>query len=281
MVETDFALSDSKDLDSAIDQELVPELTKFQALNPVVYFFPISHKKLLDLLEHGWSDPRYHYLRFANQFDYEDGVAISIDHPMDDLVMWIEIHDGDSPATLGDELAKGITDYDSAYPDAISLIGQSGTRNVFADFLLNKALQSVKVAPTEGWFLHSTAELYAIKYATFLTGSSRRGLIFALLRGDPRNPLDWQPLDLVHPLDPAAMWPGYLRIYNNALIRKGSFVIDAWTTKGGDGVLAKTLPALRANPPANAADLIKTILDSTGIDLTPVMLPFYNTMPQL
>jgi hypothetical protein len=164
----------------------------------------------------------------------------------------------------------------------VAVIGQSGTRNVLADFLLTKILDPVKFAPTEEWFPHSAAELYAIKYATFLTGSTRRGLVWALLRGDPRNPLDWPPLDLVHPLDPATMWPSYVAFYNNAVIFKGAFVVNAWMTKGGDQVMAKTLPALRATPPQNAADLIKTIQNCTGIDLTPVMLPFYsNPPPQL
>ena len=279
MVQADFALSDPKAFSDCIDQDLIPQLSKFQALSPAVYYFPITHDKLLALMQNGWTDPRYHYLRFAHQVDYSDGIAISIDHPMDDLVMWVEIKETDSPQARGDALIKGIAEFETQFPVAVSLFGQSGTRNVFADFLLNQEMVPLKLAATEGWFAHSVSELYAIKYATFLTGSSRRGLISVLLRGDPRNPLDWPPLDLVHPLDPGGMWPEYRKIYDNAVIRKGSFVVDSWMNKGGDGVLAKALPALRAGSPQNAADLIKIIQQSTGIDLTPVMLPFYTEVP--
>ena len=177
--------------------------------------------------------------------DYSDNVDISIDHPMDDQVMWVDIHDGDTASQCSDALVEEIADFEARYPLAVSLYAQSGTRNVLADYVLRKVFGPIKLAPTEQWFSHSAAELYAIKYATYLSGSWRRGLVLALLRGDPRNPLDWQPLDLVHPLDPTSMWPDYLKIYNNAVMRKGSFVIDQWMTKGGDEVMAKTLPVMR------------------------------------
>jgi hypothetical protein len=279
MVEADLGLTDPKPLDDVLDQNLTPELLKFDSFKPNVYFFPIEREKLMQLMENGWTDPRYHYLRFAQQVDYNDNVAISIDRPMDDLVMWVDVHRTDTPAERGDALVTEIADFETKFPNAVGLFAQSGTRNVLSDFVLRKVMEPIKFAPTEEWFPHSAAELFGIKYATFLTGSSRRGLIWALLRGDPRNPLDWPPLDLVNPLDPTTMWPDYQKVYNNAVMRKGAFVIDAWMTKGGDSVFAKTLPALRATPPQNAADLIKTIQEATGIDLTPVMAPFYANPP--
>jgi hypothetical protein len=75
------------------------------------------------------------------------------------------------------------------------------------------------------------------------------------------------------------MRPEYENYYDNAVIRKGAFVLDALITKGGDGVLAKAITAMRATPPANAADLIRIILQTSGIDPTPVMLPFYSPVP--
>ena len=57
-------------------------------------------------------------------------------------------------------------------------------------------------------------------------------------------------------------------------------IVNAWVVRGGDGVLAKTLPALRAHPPDTAIDLIKIIRDATGIDLTPNMRPDYNEPTQ-
>jgi hypothetical protein len=282
MVQADLGVTDLKPLDDAIDQDLTPELVKFASIKPNVYYFPITHDALLKLMQSGWTDPRYHYLRFAQQVDYSDNVSITIDRTMDDLVMWVVTQPGDTPSQRGDELVQEIADFESKFPQALSLFAQSGTRNVMADFVLTKVMDSVKLQPTEEWFTHSAAELYGIKYATYLTGSWRRGLVWALLQGDPRNPLDWPPLDLVHPLDPNTMWPDYRKLYNNAVMRKGAFVVDAWITKGGDAVMGKVLAALRANPPQNAADLIKTIQNATGIDLTPVMLPFYsNPPPQL
>ena len=56
MVQSDLALSDTKDLDEVIDKALAPELAKFDALNPNIYYFPVPRTKLLLLMENGWTD---------------------------------------------------------------------------------------------------------------------------------------------------------------------------------------------------------------------------------
>jgi hypothetical protein len=279
MIASDFGIDDRKDLDQSIDVDLLPQLAKLQALKPPVIFFPITRENLIQLLQNGWSDPRFRYNHFAQDVEYIENINLTIDHAMDDQVIWVSIRPTETIDAKRDALSSAISDFDYSYEQYLSLISQSGTRNVMANFLSEKILSQVKLQPTEEWFNKSAAQVFAIKYATFITGSTRQGLTLALLRGDPRNPLDWPPLDLVNPLNPDNMRAQYRVFYDNAILRKGAFAISAWITKGGDAIMGKTLDKLRATPPQNAADLIKAMQDASGIDPTPVMVPFYTEIP--
>ncbi|MGD1277726.1 MAG: hypothetical protein ABR964_10950 [Tepidisphaeraceae bacterium] len=279
MVMQDMALDDPKTLNDTIDNELLPPLANLESLKLRVFYLPVSQKRLADLMQAGWSDPRFHYIRYAHQVVSDQNWTLSIDRPMDDAVEWIETQD-DAPDARSGALVKGITHFESGLIHAQSLIAQSGTRNVIDGFIYKNVMQPLKLAPTEQWFYQGVEGVYSVKYATFLTGTSRSLLSSALLLPDPRNPLAWRPLDLVNPLDPAGMKPQFVIIYNEAVRHKAAWVISQWIDQGGDGALAKTLPALRAHPPANAAELIKIIRDSTGIDLTASMSPDYSLAPR-
>jgi hypothetical protein len=274
----DLAMADTKPLNDAIDS-MIPEVNKLVNLNPTVYYFPITRKNLTDLVAGGWSDPRFLYIRYAHQVVFDGFVTVTTDRPMDDLINWVEITDDQTPAEKMQVVAENAGRFDYEFQKNVSIFAQSGVRNVLADFILANVAKPLKVAPTENWFETSLSEIYAIKYASRIIGSSRWALTRALLIGDPRNPIEWEPLDLVHPLDPGSMRPEFENFYDNAVIRKGAFVLDALITKGGDGVLAKAIVAMRATAPANAADLIRIILQTSGIDPTPVMLPFYSPVP--
>jgi hypothetical protein len=275
MMTQDLALPDHKDLDAELDR-IVTNLGKVQTATVTVYYMPVTRAKLAQLMRDGWTDPRFHYVRYANDVIFDPTVTFSLDQQADDLIDWLEIHDEDSPAARRDALTKKIVEFESADYAWFSMIAQSGPRNVLAEFINNHVIVPLKLPASLTWFGRGVTGVYAIKYAALLSGSSRQAQIAALIRPDPRNPLRPQSLDLVNPLDPAQMRPQLVQVYNEAAIHRGIDIVNAWVTRGGDGVLAKTLPSLRANPPADAMDLIKIIRDATGIDLTPNMQPDYE-----
>ncbi len=277
----ELALSDPKPINELFDLKLLPILKRLTDLHPTVYYLAASRPRVVDLLKNGWSDPRYHYLRFDNSLSYNNSVNLSIDQQTDNLIMWAEIHD-DAPEDRGRVLRYTINDFNGGFLHTLSTLSQLGTRNEFEDLVHTRATNPLKLPPGLQWFGHAVDIVYAIKYESELTGNSRGAQMDILLAGNPSNPLHPQPLNLLQPIDPATMRPEYLPVYNDAVIHKGAGVIAAWIAKGGDGVLAKALPALRATPPATPADLVKIIQQSTGIDVSPAMLPnFKDAPPQL
>lgn len=275
MMMQELALPDRKDLDAAIDR-ILTNLGKVQNASVAVYYMPVTRSKLAELMRDGWSDPRFRYIRYANDVVFDPLVTFSLDQQTDDLVDWLEIHDDQSPDARRAALIRKITDFESADVAWFSMVSQSGTRNVLAEFITTHVIDPLKLPASLTWFGQGVTGVYAIKYAAFLSGSSRQAQISALIRPDPRNPLRPEALDLVNPLDPSEMRPQVVAVYNEAAVHRAVDIVNVWVSRGGDGVLARTLPVLRAHPPTNAADLIKTIRDATGIDLTPDMQPDYR-----
>jgi hypothetical protein len=62
-------------------------------------------------------------------------------------------------------------------------------------------------------------------------------------------------------------------LYEDAFRRRCTWIIDYWLRHADPGSLHKTMVALRANPPANCAALVKTIKDVTNTDLMPELVP--------
>jgi hypothetical protein len=278
----DLGLADSKGIDEAIDTQILPALEKLEKLKPQVFFLAVSRANLAQLMDGGWSDPRFRYLRFANDVAYDKNVVLSAERRTDDLVMWAEIQDDSSAAQKKEKLAEAINDFDNGYVKSVSLMAQQGIGNVLDEFIRKKVLAPLNLPARLQWFEQGVAAVYAVKFSATITGVSRSLATAILVRGDWRNPLQSQPLDLLEPLNQADMEPRYLVIYHEALYHKAASAIAAWVAKGGDGVLAKTLPVLRNKPPTSSADLINVVQEATGIDLTPVMLPnFKGTIPQL
>jgi hypothetical protein len=279
MMMQDLALTDRKDLDAMLDR-ILANLAKVQTASVNVYYMPVTRAKLAGFMRDGWSDPRFHYIRYANDVAFDPTVTFTLDQQADDLVDWLEIRDDDPPASRRQALINKIEDFETADLSWFSLISQSGTRNVLAEFIRKHVVEPLKFPTSLTWFGQGVTGVYAVKYSALLSGSSREAQIASLIRPDPRNPLRAQSLDLVNPLDPAEMRPQLVQVYNEAAVHRGVDIVNAWVVRGGDGVLAKTLPALRAHPPDTAIDLIKIIRDATGIDLTPNMRPDYNEPTQ-
>jgi hypothetical protein len=287
----DMALTDQKPVDAIFDDKangMLIVLNKLINLKPPVIFMPVSRAKLAVMLQAGWSDPHFRYNRFAGDVEHSNDIALSIDHPMDDTVMWVEIKDTDSPKDRAAALAGAIHDFQDSYGQSLSVLVQGGIRNVFSDFIYLKVMEPMGFPLSTAWFPRGIAGVYGIKYTTMLTGSSRADLENALSADDPQNPLSGSGLDLIHPLDPAGMHPELIPLYDQALMRKSAAIVNMWVKQGGDGVVAKTLPVLRPRvqmtgddkktPVLNIStdELLKTIQTATGIDLTPALLPNYH-----
>ena len=131
----DLALADGKAVDDFLDNKLLPRLGKTAALKPTIYYFVATRPQVADALDAGWSDPRFHYIRFAHDVSYSPVARLTADRPMDDLVWWVEIHDGDNAATRRDALAAEVRYFENGMTDHLSVYGENEAEHLFERFI--------------------------------------------------------------------------------------------------------------------------------------------------
>lgn len=271
----DLALTDRKAIDELLDGKLLPALGKIEALKPTIYYFIATRQKVADLMDAGWSDPRFHYIRFAHDVSYFPNAILSTDEPMDDLVWWVEIHDGDDAATQRDALVAEIRFFEAGLVNHNSFAGKNEAEHEFEQFIHDNVFAPLKLPHREDWFDFAVSNMFAIKYAAMVTGLPRQMWTEQLIgRPDQNRPV--LQIDLVNAMDPADIRPEYLGAYERMLVLKGSVVIDSWLGSAGEGALAKVLPALRSHTPKTQQELIDAVKKETGYDLTPLMQPDFS-----
>jgi hypothetical protein len=271
----DLALTDSKLVDDFLDNKLIPRLNKIGAIKPTVYYFVATRPQVADALDGGWSDPRFHYLRFDHDVEYSSVALLTAEKPMDDFVWWVEIRDGDNAATRRDTLIGEVRFFEHGVIDHLSMYGNNEAEHLFEQFIHDNVIHPLKLSGRLDWFDFGVSNIFAIKYAAMVTGVPRRQWTDELI-GRPGQIRPYVRLDLINALDPAEIRPEYLAAYDRALLPKGALVIDSWLASKGDGALAKALPALRQRTPATPQELIDVVKKTTGYDLTPLMQPDYG-----
>lgn len=274
--QNDLGITDLQPLKQKIRNDILPELQKLQDLHPPVIYLPASREEVVRLLEKGWTDPRFHYLRFARDVSYDKDLTLSVDRPVADIVIWAKYDADASIPAKRDALRKAIESFRLTYATTIALLGQADTRNYINEYLQQQIFAPLHLPDSLQWFAHATSAVYAVKFASILSGNSELEMDEVLAADDPRNPLHGWLLDLTRPLDPASIRPELLPYYNNAVLHRGAAVVEQWIARVGNDALAKTLPLFRANPPQNSGELIAEIRKATGFELTPAMQPQYH-----
>ncbi len=269
----DFAATDPKPVNDALNVTLVPQLKQLDTLQPAIFYMPTMRQKLIDLMDAGWTDPRYHYNRFNKDVEYDSGIKISLDVPMDDQVILIPLDNAPTPAAKHEALAKTVSDFENRYASAEMYLSEVETRNVLLGLLQSTYMDPLKLPIPQQWFGRSIAQVYSVKYTAMVVGSSRDTMTQSLVAGNPRNPLKPEAIDLINPMNVSVLRPEFVPAYDDAATQKGVRVIVSWIRQAGDGGLAKVLPSLRYAPITSPADLIKRIKDATGADLTKDMSP--------
>src|SRR4051812_12305999 len=83
----DLGITDTAPAAKLLTEQVIPDLQKMADIRPPMFYLVCSKKKLLDLLHNGWSDPRFHYNRVADDVAVYSNVDLSIQHSMDDVMI--------------------------------------------------------------------------------------------------------------------------------------------------------------------------------------------------
>jgi hypothetical protein len=275
----DFALADPKVVDAFFDNDLLTGLQKMSAMKLNVYYFPINHEDLISLLVGGWSDPRFHFNRYANEVGYSPFFHLSALQPMDDLIWWVPLQGGDTTSTRRDALEAQVKTLEALLTGDISLFTQNQAEHLLEIFIHKTIFVPLKLPAQLQWIDFGACNLFAVKYCSQITGMSRQYWTEQLI-GRPGEPRPYLAIDLTNTLDPSQIRPEFLAQYDEMLLPKGALVIQTLLAKAGDSALAKVLPAWRVHPPQTAQDLIQSVQAATGVDLTSVMRPDYSSPAQ-
>src|SRR6202034_1993518 len=134
-------------------------------------------------------------------------------HPMDDLVWWTEIHDGDNPATRRDVLISQIKALEAGLTENISMFGENQTEHIFESFIHETVFEPLKLPPRLQWIDFGASNIFAVKYCAEITGMSRKYWT-EQLTGRPDESRPFLTLDLINGIDPSLIRPEYLAAYD-------------------------------------------------------------------
>ena len=265
---TNLALPDDKLANAIFDDHLLPMLKKLDQLRPPVFFLICTREKLRELTRNGWGEPRYHYNRIANEASFDDNIPLSLDHPMGDTVLPAFYTDKQTPADRAANLSKGIAELDAVLMERIAQQSQPTVFGIVAERIGLTVFEPLKFRRDQQWIGLGITGYLAAKYAGELTPTPRDQWLKGMTFEDPRFPVSSRGIDLSHPLEVSAMRAVAVPYYNQALRRKAVAVVMTLAQKGGDTALTKVVAALRTKLPADGPALIKTIQETTGVDLS-------------
>lgn len=264
---TDLALADDKSVNEFFDTKLIPTLKKLDETRPPIYFLVITQDKLRDLTKTGWGEPRYHYNGVANAAVFDDNIAFSIEHPMDDVVL---------PAFYADTLpidqrvknmAAGVQNLDANLAALAARQANPTVFNLFVAFINEKHMDPLKLRRDQSWLAMGVSNFLGAKYTSVVTTIPKDQMLRELTSEPQLFPVSARAIDLTKPLEESAMKKEAAPYYTVSMQRKATAVVAVWVDTAGEAAIPRTLAALRAKPAADGAALAKVIQDATGADL--------------
>jgi hypothetical protein len=272
-VEADLALKDDRTLGEFLDGKLVPTLKKLQDFRPPVFYLVTTQPKLRDLTRTGWGEPRYHYNGVADAAAYDTNIAYTIMTPMDDVVL-PAMYDEKMPT---DARVKALTSFLQDHDARMANLAASQVNPVvfslFVEYLRERHLDALKLRRDQQWLVMGLSNYLAVKYTNTVTGAPREEMLRQLATEPQDFPVGARAIDLTKPADESTLRPQLVPYYTQAMQRKALAVVAVWVEQAGEGAIPKTLTALRAKTPADAAGLVKAVQEASGVDVGRYLAP--------
>jgi hypothetical protein len=269
----DFGLPDDKEPNRFFDEQLIPTLRKLDELRPPVYFLVSTYDQLRALVADGWGEPRFRYNRAAGEVSYDDRISLAVDRPVDDTVLAATYAPGDAPEARVKRLAASVQKVQADLTRSIAVESEPAVFNRLGQHIHERYFEPLKLRRDQLWLGMGVNGYFTCKYGAQLTGRPRDDLLKSMTFEDRRFPVSSRPIDLAHPADEAALKPGAGPYYHQAMRRKAVAAVMRWVAQAGEPSVTKVLVALRANPPADGAALVKMIRDVAGVDLSKDLAP--------
>jgi hypothetical protein len=262
---SDMALPEQT-VSTAYDQHVITPLQQMEDLRPPIFYMVTNTERLKELLKSGWQDPNFYYNRAADAVVMSGAVGVRTDGPMDDSVI-PAVYSKDAAAdaktkALTEAVASTENDYNKFMDERAKAMVGAG----FATLVHELGVKDLNLKDDQRWYGLGIDVMLASKYSAPIT--DQPDLVKSMAMDNPRNPLRFTAVDLLHPPAIENMNPEAMPFYVDTVRRKSTAVIQKLTDAAGPGAIAKTLTAYRAEKPADGPALVKMIQAQAGIDLT-------------
>ncbi len=268
----DLALSDAKPIEEYIDQRLKAFLQRMDDYRPPLVYLVATSPRLTEIMKQGWSDPRFHYNRVAEEVQYSTRVSLALDE-RDDTVVPLLYSADETPDARQRRIIEEIRGTEGSILDAVSRETLAMTTVGLVELVSSQALTALNLKPDQEWLGVGIAGVLAAIYVADLSGMSADQLVDGLTQENRGNPIRPATIDLLHPMNLNELRPQMLGAYLDAYRRRAMQTVRSLYNRGGDGAIAKVIAAIRANPPADGPALVKLIQQTTGVDLTDSLRP--------
>ena len=242
-------------------------------IRPPMFYLVCPKKKLLDLMKGGWTDPRFHYNRVADDVAVYSNVDLSIQHAIDDVLI-PALYDPDAtPEKKRQMLQKQVDQNEANIAASLSMQGMIMLQTGLVAAIDDAAIKPLALKPGQEWLGIGVEGLYSTRYMTQMNGMRNEDLLHILTDDDPRNPIRASTVNLIHPLKPEQLRPGYDGAYVDALRRRSVIVLNNLLQRTGPEALPKILAAVKKVQPKDPEGLLEIIKQTTSVDISRDVVP--------
>jgi hypothetical protein len=269
----DLGLADTSAAAKLFNEQVMPDLNKMADLRPPMYYLVCSKAKLLDLVHNGWSDPRFHYNRAADDVAVYSDVGLSIEHEMDDLLIPALYDPTAAQEKRIDTLQKQVDQNEANIAASLSMQGMIMAQTGLVAAIDESVVKPLALKPGQAWLGIGIEGLYSTRYMTQLNGMRNEDLLRVLTDDDPRNPIRASTINLMKPLSANDLRPEYAPAYVDALRRRSVIVVNDLLQRTKPDALPKLLAAIKQQQPKDADALVDLIKQTSGVDVSRDVLP--------
>ncbi len=260
--------ADPVKLAAMLDEKLKTQLDKLNTFNPPVVFLVSTEQKIISLINNNWKHPRISYNRLMGQIRVDDRMNLSIDQPMDEMLLVATYEPADDVAARAKKVHEAVEKFESETAFSVAARSRVVSQVAIAMFIESEVFAPLKFRDDQSWLMLGVTTHMAAKYTPMLTGADPKqmlaDMIFERPDADPKaDSIDMMKLP---PLD--QVQPYFRQAFINAARRKATLAIEKLVAKGGEDSIRKALNAVKKNTPKDGQSMVSLVAGATDVDLT-------------
>lgn len=259
-------------IEKIVDEQIVPNLKTLSTARPRIVYLVAPAEHIREAMRQGWTDRRFRYNRVSDTFDFDRTVAVNAEGNEESAVAAM-FAPNDAVADRTAALAQYILGTEEQVMQQVANRATTVVLLTLAEFIAREALKDLPRQEDQVWLVNGLSNVLAARYVSIFHGSPLRQFVDALIVGPIDSPVNAAGIDLLHPLPVASLKPEFVAPQLDARRRKAIAVMFVWFDQAGDEKMMPMVNAVVRAKPADGATLVKVVKDTSGVDLTELLMP--------